>query len=237
MDVMADKKEIKFLIIAGGKPLEGDFIRHLPNGVDKIICVDSGAEIARRADLTPNSIIGDMDSISEGTLAYFKRMELMEVIVDREQETTDLEKALVLAIDQGATKIIMACATGNRMDQFLHNIGLMSKFHDQADIILIDDYDVAVLKKESFTEKCIPGERISLIPWNGKVTEVYTSGLKYEIAKRDLETGIMESISNEVSGDNFTVKFKSGIIILIRSSKKPGIWDSRQMKINFNNHQ
>jgi thiamine pyrophosphokinase len=227
-------KDIKYLIIAGGKSVNGELIQYLAAGVDKIVCADSGAEIARRTDIVPNAIIGDLDSVSEGTLAYFKRMDLMEVIEDQGQESTDLEKALLLALNQGANKIIITCATGNRMDHFLYNISLLSKFHNKADITLIDDYDIVVLKKDSFTDKCTPGERISLIPWGGKVKNVATDGLKYKITGKDMQAGVLESISNEATADTFSVSFTSGMVLLIRSLKKLEKRDSRQIKIDFN---
>ena len=224
---------MKYLIIAGGEAVQPDLLLRLSKQADRIICADSGAEIARRNNIVPNAIIGDFDSLSEGTITYFKRNEMMEVIEAYEQENTDLEKALILCLSRDAAEIIITCATGLRNDHLLHNIGLLMKYQDRAELSIIDDTDKLQIKSESFEMECSPGERISLIPWGGIVKNVTTKGLSYPIYGDDLIPGRFESISNEAEGDSFSVNFDSGIIVLIRQISKSSFADPKQIKMDF----
>lgn len=224
---------MRFLIIAGAEPVETELLLALSRRADRIVCADAGAEVARRHDLMPDAIVGDFDSVSEGTLTFFKKNELMEIVEAYDQDTTDLEKAIILALDRGASEITITCATGDRNDHYLHNFGLLVKYHGRAAISIIDNDDVITLKTESFEEKCAPGEGVSLIPWGGKVGKVVTTGLKYPLYNEDLATGGRESVSNETLGDVFTVDFDSGMLLLIRHHRKLEVKDERQIIFDF----
>jgi len=69
---------------------------------DYIIAVDGGANELRRRGIIPNVIIGDMDSISQSTLNYFKDKGVKVVTYPHEKDETDLELALVYAFENGA---------------------------------------------------------------------------------------------------------------------------------------
>ena len=224
---------MRYLIIAGGDTVQPELLLSLAKNADRIICADFGAETARRNNILPNAIIGDFDSLSEGTIAYFKRIDMMEVIEVCDQETTDLEKSLILALSREAGEIIITCATGKRNDHLLHNIGLLQKYHDKASLCIIDDNDRIELKWRSFELECAPGERISLIPWGGKVEKVFTDGLSYPLTGEDLVPGRLESISNETTGESFSVKFTKGYLVLIRQLKKITHADPKQIRIDF----
>ena len=56
-----------------------------------IVCADGGANHARRLGITPDIIIGDLDSITASTKNYFKKIPLVLVA---DQYSTDLEKAI-----------------------------------------------------------------------------------------------------------------------------------------------
>jgi len=209
---------MRFLIIAGGAPVKAELLRMLAESSDRIVCADSGAEAARRCDIVPHTIIGDFDSVSEGTLIYFKQNRSLEVVEAYDQNTTDLEKAIIHSLSRGADEITITCATGVRSDHLLHIFGLLVKYRERTGITIVDDEDVIALRTKSFEEKCSPRERVSLIPWNGRVKGVVSGELKYPLSGEDLETGGLESVSNETTGGQFSVSFNGGMLLLIRPS-------------------
>jgi thiamine pyrophosphokinase len=210
---------MKILIISGSAHVSAKTLKKLARWADKIICADSGGETARNEGIAPDAIIGDFDSISPDTLDYFRNMGGTELINLKEQESTDIEKAINLALQWGTREIRITGVSGRRNDHFLHTLGLLLRFKDQAEIILVDDDDIISLKCESFSETCHPGERVSLIPWGGTMHQVSTTGLKYPLIEENLIPGYRESISNETTGDDFQVRFKGGMIMLFREAR------------------
>jgi thiamine pyrophosphokinase len=210
---------MRFLIIAGGAPVKSELLKELSAISEKIICADQGAETARRNNITPDAIIGDFDSVSEGTLALYKKTVLTDIVESYNQDMTDLEKSILLALEQGATEIDITCATGKQNDHFLHSLGLLAKYNSNARLAIIGDEDVITLNTTPFHSDCHPGERISLIPWGGKVQNVSTAGLKYALNREDLIPGLKESISNETLEEHFSVEFDSGMLLLIRENR------------------
>lgn len=208
---------MRILIIGGGNAVSQQLFRKLCSWAEQVICADAGAEIARQNNFTPTAVVGDFDSISRNTLAYFERKEDVALINIQEQDTTDMEKSIKLALNLGASHITLTCVGGKRNDHFMHTLGLMLKFDSKAAFKIVDDDDIIYLKTQSFREKCMVGERVSLIPYGGIVKNVSTSGLKYQLINEDLTPGVRESISNLTIRDIFSVNFTSGTILLFKN--------------------
>ena len=208
---------MRTLIIAGGEPVSNDILKAITRLADTIICADSGADVLYSHQIAvPDTVIGDFDSILPDAASFFEAAGVECIRVDN-QQTTDLEKAILLALKRGSDIIDITCITGGRGDHYLNALSALIKWRDSARMRLIDDWDEVTLRNESFTEKSRPGERISLIPFGvKKVTDVTTTGLVYPLEGIDLETGKLESISNMAEGESFSVSFTSGILLLFR---------------------
>ncbi|MBC8203932.1 thiamine diphosphokinase [bacterium] len=209
---------MRALIIAGGAPISSALLNRLIQMCDMVICADSGAELARKEGVNPQFIIGDLDSISDDTLEFYQENDDTAIIRVPEQETTDLEKAVNLALSNNAGEIIITAAGGSRTDHYLYTIGLLHKFRGRAKMMIIDDFDCIELRCESFELNCNIGDRNSLIPWNGKVFNVITEGLQYPLENEDLIPGERESISNRAVSVRISVVFDEGELLLIRES-------------------
>ncbi len=93
---------MKALIIANGALPSRRLVRRLASAADIVICADGGANKTRPMRITPDFIIGDMDSITPSTKKYFHRIPSMFV---EDQDSTDLEKAIQLCIDMMCTSV------------------------------------------------------------------------------------------------------------------------------------
>ena len=210
----------KILIIGAGAPANPSLMRKLEIWANAIICADAGADTARRLDMYPVAVIGDFDSISKETLNYYNKREEISLINILEQETTDMEKAIVFTMGSGKIEdIIIAGAGGSRSDHFLHTVGLMYKYRNKTSIRIIDTESIISLKQSSFRESCRVGERISLIPYGGDVTNVGTIGLKFPIQGQNLSPGEFESISNQAASESISVNFDSGNLLFYRNAE------------------
>ena len=72
------------------------------------------------ADLEPEAIVGDLDSLSPEIAERFAD----RLYQDSEQDTNDLTKAVRWCIDKGYEEIVILGATGKREDHTIANISL-----------------------------------------------------------------------------------------------------------------
>ena len=186
---------------------------------DTIICADAGADVAKKVGILPQVVIGDFDSISRVNLEFYNRNKDVTLVNIREQETTDMEKAIVFTLSTGRiADIIIIGAGGSRTDHFLHTIGLMFKYRNKARIRIIEGENLITLKTKSFRDKCKVGETVSLIPYGGQVNNTGAIGLKFPVQGENLIPGIKESISNQASRESISVNFDSGNLLYYRNA-------------------
>jgi thiamine pyrophosphokinase len=175
-----------------------------------VIGADGGGNILLAQDVIPDVVIGDLDSYTEVPDIPF------EVILDPDQETNDLEKALKLALERGASEAVILGATGHRLDHTLKNLSVMLQFSEKFDEILLRDAtcDIRILPR-AFTMESRPGQIISLFPLSGRVSGVITGGLRYALKNESLENGIRDGSSNEATGHRISISHRSGDLLLI----------------------
>src|ERR1700750_780896 len=91
-----------------------------------IIAAEGGAPMARFFGYTPHVIIGDMDSLKPDDLARFAEAGAAIERYPAEKVETDLELALQYAARRGATWLRVVGAVGNRFDQTISNMHLLT---------------------------------------------------------------------------------------------------------------
>ena len=207
---------MKALIIANSALPPLHIIRKLVRSADLVVCADGGANAARKLHITPNVIVGDMDSISLATKKFFRGVPLL--FVD-DQNSTDLEKALEFCIQRGLTTINVIGATGERVDHTTGSLGCFKKFGRRAELTLFDPAgEIRVIRKRiRFRAK--KGEKLSLIPLE-RCDGVSTKNLKYMLYNEILELGFREGISNEAIAPDVSVRVRRGTLLLYRLYKK-----------------
>ncbi len=202
------------LILAGGvaSPEEA---REAACAADFVLAVDGGFDLAQKAGLTVDLLLGDLDSLSSPlppTLSVRR--------VPREKDATDLELALDHAVSLGPEKILVVGAFGARLDHTLANANLLEKydlpvvlFHDRARVYLV--VDQVELAGE-------PGDLVSLLPLTAEVRGVTTWGLRYALTDGVLLRASTRGVSNEVVATPFGVSLREGKLLLIHMPKGGG---------------
>ncbi|HWQ07717.1 MAG TPA: thiamine diphosphokinase, partial [Holophaga sp.] len=171
------------LIIANGELRPGLAERLAGERFDGIIAVDGGAEHCKVLGLEPTLLLGDLDSVTPGTLAHFTgRGTALERHPSR-KDATDLELALDRALQAGSTWIVLACALGGRLDMAVANLLLLARpaFRDVR-VELWDPRQTAVILRPPGGEvHGSPGDTLSLIPLAGDAEGLATEGLAYPL--------------------------------------------------------
>ena len=193
-------------LVVGNRPLSKSIIELSRNKL--IVAADGGADRLLEYEILPDKVIGDLDSISDRTATKLEDW----LILNKDIQKTDLEKAVEYAIERGSKKIQIVGWSGGRIDHTIAALGLA--FDSRID--LIDD---------KFTVKCISdleiiedekGTLFSLIA----VPEARVSikGARWELEHEKLKMG-GRGIHNEI-GESGKVEIQchSGNILLIRGN-------------------
>ncbi len=224
----------KCIILANGKSPKKSVITFFgKNGFKTIICADGGANSALKLGITPDFIIGDLDSVSSKALKSFKSKS--KIIKIKRQNDTDVEKCLKFAIKSGYNEVVLMGATGDRLDHTFCNLGIVLKFFYKIKIILIAENSMLIPYKGNVKLKTVPGETISIYGIDSK-TKITSAGLKYSLKDDSLPFGERESTSNVAEKETVKLKIKGGIIFVIRdfnTIKKNNLFQSVILGNNF----
>jgi thiamine pyrophosphokinase len=202
------------LIIANGFLPSDSRVRRLRATADVVVCADGGANRARGVGIKPDIILGDLDSLSLATRRFYKDTPIFEI---PDQESTDLEKAILFCIALGAASADILGALGGRIDHITGSLGCFKRFGKKIELRFIDQYGELSRIQNSVRLKTRRGQKISLIPLD-RCTGVTTRNLKYPLRNDILETGVREGISNEATGGFATISLKRGTLLLFRFS-------------------
>ena len=130
-------------ILVGNGACDLTQLSNSPKG--KLIAVDGGLRHVLKAGLTPNAVIGDMDSAELSDLQAAGRN--VAIYKSDDQDTTDFEKAL-LALE---ARLCLAYGfLGLRIDHMLACLSVLARFTDRHKVILVGADDLVYVTKGPF---------------------------------------------------------------------------------------
>jgi thiamine pyrophosphokinase len=209
----------KAIVICNGemppkKIIKGAFDQASPRPL--VICADGGANKARRFRIRPDVIIGDLDSITRRTRRHFARV---KTILIRDQNSTDLEKALDYLIEKKIYTVIVIGATGRRTDHTAANFSIIKKYSRAMNVVFLDEYCETSVIRQKISWNAPLGQTISLSPL-GRCDGITTHGLKYPLRNETLELGVREGASNEVVSNPVSIEVKKGSLLMFIVRKR-----------------
>jgi len=204
---------MRIIIFANGNLPNPEKARALLRPDDFNLCADGGTRHALALGLVPNVIVGDMDSLPENFSPSTFNGEF--VLFPKDKNETDLELAINHAITLSPHQILILAALGGRMDQTLANIALLSNLQLATfDVRLTDGVEEIFFCRDQAKVEGRSGDIVSLIPWQGEVTGVFTENLRWHLHHETLYPEKTRGISNEMTADVATVSIKSGLLLI-----------------------
>lgn len=181
----------------------------------KIIAVDGGLYHLDKMGLTPDLIVGDLDSISDELLKRYANVPIHRLPIDKDE--TDLEVALRLTAQPDVARMTLYCVLEKRTDHALGNLHLLRRYPQRAFIetgieTIFDIVGTAVVK-------CKPGQTVSFIPLGGPVAGVSSKGLKWELNNASFSKDFL-SISNICLNSSFHMEITTGDLLCILQTLK-----------------
>lgn len=185
----------------------------------QIIAVDGGLRHVITLDLTPDLVVGDMDSADESLLEWATQHHAEIKRFPAHKDETDLELALTIAADRGCNPIRVLGALGGRLDQTLGNVYLLALPALKAlDVRLVSGSSTSWLVHPGDTLiEGQPGDTVSLIPMAGSATGIVTEHLEYPLRSETLYFGPARGISNVMLSNQAQVHFDTGLLLVIHT--------------------
>jgi thiamine pyrophosphokinase len=175
----------------------------------QLVCCDGAADKLIGYGLTPDIIVGDMDSVSEETAKRFAS----SLIRSGDQETNDLTKAVEYCISQGYPAVSILGATGLREDHTLGNISLMTAYFPRIAVRIISDYGIFFLVRSGEEVRARRGDKISIFAIDSN-THVTSKGLKFPMKDLQLSNWYIATL-NEAVEERFTLLFDGSVPLIV----------------------
>ena len=210
------KTEIsRIIIFANGELPDKEKARALLHDGDFIIAADGGTRHVLELGKIPDVIVGDLDSLP--TNFEVSKFENEVILYPKDKNETDLELAIQYALTLNPKEIIIIAALGGRLDQTLGNIALISDpFLPHPSRVRLDDGIEEIFFCHDACEiSGTSSDLVSLLPWQGEVTGIVTTGLKWTLQNETLYPHKTRGISNEMTGEVATVQIKSGLLLIV----------------------
>ncbi len=202
------ENSLRLLGVLAGGDLSRDLVQRWAEGADRIIAADAGADLLLAIETVPDLIIGDMDSISPGSLASGA-----EQLFVADQDTTDCDKLLGQAAQEGHPSITLIGVEGDLPDHVLAT--LQSAARSELDVRLAYRRGVGWIVKPGRPRRLAtkPGRRLSLLglePCDG----VHLTGCQWPLKGAQLGIQKSTSISNRTEAEQVTVTIDKGAALL-----------------------
>jgi len=210
-------------IFLAGEIANYEFINehNLSDGI--VICADSGYKHAEKLGITPQYIVGDMDSIENADVVGANSVRPQTKILSCDpvdKVLTDGQLAIRLANGCGCDEIIIFGAlnkgSSSRFDHVLGNVYLLKDaqtlrvkakiIEADCEIILIDNY--TEIKRKNF-------KYLSFLPFSGTVKGLTLTGVKYPLSNVEITQKCYYTMSNEFANDIATASVKKGELLAI----------------------
>ena len=204
---------MNILILANGDPPSPELLARLAALHDLFIACDGAAQKAVALGVHPDIVSGDFDSLDlEAARAALPRTEFVPT---PDQNRTDLEKAVQIARERGATGLTIAGAAGGRMDHTLGNVSLLLRWATdwpELPVAMVADGSETRALLGTRTLDTEAGDAVSVLSMDGRA-RVSLSGVRWPLTDSPLAVGV-GGLLNEAMGASVTVKAEGGIILV-----------------------
>lgn len=185
--------------------------------VDAVICADGGTRHAYKLGITPDIIIGDLDSSGSEYIEHFKSKAVPIIKYSSHKDKTDTHICLEYAMEK-YDEIILLGASGSRLDHTLGNISILRLAADQGKTAwMMDENNALTIIKDRIRLEGSKGDILSLLPLSSRVEGITIKGVSYPLENAVMEIGNPYGVSNQFENEVVELSIQSGYLIVIKS--------------------
>lgn len=210
---------MKALVFAGAGIGDYSFCQKYMDDGDTIICCDSGMRHAKALGIRPDYIVGDFDSATPEILEYYKDQGIPVRQFPARKNETDMELGVLLALELGATELVLFGGIGDRFDHTLANAHyLLSLLKKGVRARLVDEKNCVEVIDRHLTIYGQKGDLVSTIPLSLEVKGITLRGFSYPLTDFDLALDDdYIAVSNVLAEERAEIDIREGYLFVIRS--------------------
>ncbi len=205
---------MRVLIVANG--VRGPHL-DVSTAVDLIIAADGGTEHLRGSQIPPHVVVGDLDSIDPSTLIWARSNGAQIVAHPSNKDASDLELAIDLALEHGATYIDIAAALGGREDHALVNVAVACSSHYSTVELWLRGESSVMTPIHTGMARALPigeGAVISLLAVGGPAV-VTARGVRWELDGETLHPTSSRGLSNVAVRSDPVIEVAAGTVLAV----------------------
>jgi thiamine pyrophosphokinase len=201
------------LLFIGGEGPSVEALRACALEADMTVAADSGLDRALAAGISPDLVVGDMDSLSDAALLRGFPPESV-LAFPRDKDETDTEIGLRILRERGCGAITLAGGGGGRID---HLLGIALLFERDPPPVrwLTDKEDIRLVDGEAAFSGW-KGATVSVFPLGERAADMHSEGLQWPLDGLTFLRGF-GGISNRATADRVRITVGSGRLLVIHS--------------------
>ncbi len=210
---------MKAVIFAGAQINDYGFCREYMVDTDVVICCDAGMRHAKALGIDPDYIVGDFDSVEPALFAEYKAKNIPIRQFPSRKNETDMELGIFLALELGATDLILFGGIGDRFDHTLANAHyLLALLKKGVRARLVDEKNCVEVIDRHLTVQGKIGDLVSTLPLSMEVKGITLKGFSYPLTDYDLTLDDdYIAVSNVLAEETATIDIQEGYLFVIRS--------------------
>jgi len=209
------------VILANGQLTDVAKARQQVQAADCLICADGGTQHAIRLGVVPDIVVGDLDSIAPELKAELEAAGVRFDTYPTRKDQTDLELALRLAVELGASRVDLLATLGGRLDQSLANLLLLTQTAWAGVMVrVVEGAETAWVVRGGQTTyvEGASGDTLSLVPLTPLVSGVNLEGVEWPLHNATLQLGSTLTISNCLAASRACVRVGEGMVLVVHRS-------------------
>jgi len=207
---------MRVLIIANGEIGNIQKLKAMLPQADYVICADGGVRHARKLEIVPDLIVGDFDSLPDEVLREYDEAGIPIKRYPVEKDKTDMQIAVDIAIEMGASQAFLVGAFGSRWDHSYANVLMLYRLASRGiKAQILDPHNIVMVSCGKVEIEGEIGQTLSLLPLGGDVRILNTDGLKYPIVDSVLPMDFPYGVSNVLIKPRAEVCVGSGWVMVV----------------------
>jgi len=200
-----------YLISIGGNSTSN--VLSIESNFEEIIAVDSGIEHLLNLSLYPNTLIGDLDSISKKSLDEVKKNGVKILAFNSNKDQTDFELALNYLEEAEKSKVYIIGGESGEIDHLISIFLLIpSKSFFENIIWLYGDKKIIFRQKIELNIKKLT--KFSVIPLSD-LTNLSIDGAEWNLDNKDIQFGETLTLRNNTNEEQLNIRCDKGVFALI----------------------
>ena len=209
------------LIVTGGTidiAFAKDFLSQ--RSYDYVIAADAGLEVLRPLHISPNAVVGDLDTVDKKVLEEYQNQPGIEFEIHNRRRMRRIRSWRFDGGAPGLLRQLYPGALGGRMDHAIGNIQLMYQFFCQGmEVNIYDARNRLYLLggHKVFHREEVYGKYISFLPMTETVEGLTLRGFKYPLQRRTIGLGTSLCISNELKREEGILELEKGVLLCVEA--------------------